>query len=204
MDWKIIDGIIAAKRRISIEHNFHNSSRLPIRSPRDGSRLARIRCLKRQHCDEKSSDFQRERKKRVTHWFPLHRHLNHKLDKTEQRMKETRPRNSNLPLPPQIEKKKKEKKTLSKPRTLLRSTRMIRLNSVRNLTFRMEKANTWILLQKPLVGESPLHIDWQGLTLKWILKWLHLSIWYGEFGMRMLLPTGQTPRSFFRFIQGII
>lgn len=113
MDWKIIDGIIAAKRRISIEHNFHNSSRLPIRSPRDGSRLARIRCLKRQHCDEKSSDFQRERKKRVTHWFPLHRHLNHKLDKTEQRMKETRPRNSNLPpLPPQIEKKERKENTL--------------------------------------------------------------------------------------------
>ncbi|KZS01255.1 Uncharacterized protein APZ42_002140, partial [Daphnia magna] len=79
-------------------------------SPRDGSRLARIRCLKRQHCDEKSSDFQRERKKRVTHWFPLHRHLNHKLDKTEQRMKETRPRNSNLPPTPPSNRKKKERK----------------------------------------------------------------------------------------------
>lgn len=135
---KIIDGIIAARAAFQSGIIFHNSSRLPIRSPRDGSRLARIRCLKRQqHCDEKSSDFQKEREKRVTHWFPLHRHLNHRLDKTEQRMKETG----------SPQKRKEKQNTL--PRSLqlpsLRSTTAIRLNSVGISRRRMEtggKANT--------------------------------------------------------------
>lgn len=73
--------------------------------------------------DEKKKKFRLSKRKeetRVTHWFPLHRHLNHKLDKTEQRMNETSP----TPAHP-------AKVKHSRIRSYARLG-MIRLNSLRN------------------------------------------------------------------------